>query len=84
MRSKCPYPALPHVGKWMDAEELLEFSTKVTEDALLEWGTGVARVDAAKAMLDATILNLSFGHFPPPRITCLVSTTIPSYKGHCL
>lgn len=68
----------------MDAGELLVFCGKVTEEAMLEWATGQDRVGAARGMLDAAILNLSFGNWPPPRTTCLLTTTAPSYTGQCL
>lgn len=68
----------------MDAEELVAWGNKVAEEALFQWGTAQDRVKAARAMLDAAIVNLLFGHLPAPRVSCVLTTTVPSYVGPCM
>jgi hypothetical protein len=76
----------------MDAEEMLLFSAKVEEEAIMEWDmrkldpstTRKQLVDAARGVQDATILGLCFAHLPPPRITCILSTVLPDYGGPCM
>jgi hypothetical protein len=70
-------------GEWASASEMLLFIERVTEEAMLQWATAQNRT-SARAVLDATTLNLLFGNFPPVRVSCLSSCTEPCYLGDCL
>ena len=75
----------------MQAQELLVFQERVTEEATVEWDLAKAnpscthreRLAAARSMQQAAILNVCFGHYPPPRITCLITTVVNDYQGRC-
>lgn len=70
-------------GEWASASEVLLFIERVTEDAMLQWASAQNRT-SARAVLDATTLNLLFGNFPPLRVSCLSSCAEPCYRGACL
>lgn len=75
----------------MQAQELLVFQERVTEEATMAWDiakadpscSSSARARAARKMQQAVVLNLTFGHYPPPRITCLITTVVSDYRGPC-
>lgn len=94
--SHCPADPIatrlpPRAGRWMQAHELLRFQERVTEEATMEWDTIIGdpasthrqRATAARRMQEAAILNLLFGHYPPPRITCMITTVTTDYEGPC-
>jgi hypothetical protein len=79
-------------GRLMDAQDMLAFSVRVEEEALMLWdlckcdpvATRKELVDAACGVQDAVILGLCFAHLPPPRISCIISTLMPDYDGPCM
>ncbi|GAB4820984.1 hypothetical protein N2152v2_008030 [Parachlorella kessleri] len=79
-------------GRWMEAAELLSFSERVQEDAIMEYDETKADLtrthkslkQAARSMADAAILAFSFGYMPPPRCSCLYTTVLPDYDGPCM
>lgn len=75
----------------MQAQELLLFQERVTEEATMAWdlakgdptSSSITRARAARQMQQAAVLNFTFGHYPPPRITCLITTVVSDYRGPC-
>ena len=73
-------------GKYASAGDVIAFFADVEEQALVEYGlagTEEERGSAARLVLDAVHLNVSFGYYPPPRPAVLASCAEPGYEGPC-